>query len=96
MLLLYLLFYKTSSSVSTSYQLLVTVSLVQWGALLWQVWFWVQDYVGIPAAGILNIGCPSAVALIQGLEGRGFFMIILVPERLSGAGSQKLHSRGPH
>lgn len=96
MLFLYLLFYKTSSSVSTSYQLLVTVSLVQWEELLWQVWFWVQGHVGIRASGALNIGCASTVALIQGLEGRGYFIIILVPERLSGVGSQKLHSYGPH
>ena len=78
MLFLYLLFYKTSSSVSTSHQLLVMVSLVQWEALLWQVWFWIQGHVGIRASDAPNIGCASAVALLQGLEGRGYFMIILV------------------
>lgn len=77
MLFLYLLFYKTSWSVSASYQPLVTVSLVQWGALLWQVWFWVQGHVGIQASGAPNIGCASTAALIQGLEERGYFMIIL-------------------
>ena len=96
MLFLYLLFYKTSWSVSASYQPLVMVSLVQWGALLWQVCFCVQGHVGIPASGTPNIGCTSAIALIQGLEERGYFMIILVPERPSGVGSQKLRSCGPH
>lgn len=73
MLLLYLLFYKTSSSVSTSYQLLVTVSLVQWGALLWQVWFWVQDYVGIPGCRYTKYRVPIGSSTYTGTGGERFF-----------------------